>query len=92
MTLPLPNDLSKARDWAAIARLSMEGDEEATVLLLLRDVVIAELEDRLDFNVRAYGKAWTGEGEDTNFLVDAIPGAIIERLRETGHEVVQTHA
>jgi hypothetical protein len=63
------------------ARRSMEGDDEATILSLLRDVVRDGVEDKLDFNVRAYGKAWTGED---------VPDAIIERLREAGFEVVRT--
>lgn len=76
-------------DWSKIARASMDGDEEATVLLLLRDVIRDSVENKLQWNVNAYGMAWTGEGEDTEFLVYDAPGSVLEALREAGFEVVR---
>lgn len=69
------------------AHASMEGDDEATLLLLLRDVIHDSVEDKLQWNVNAYGKAWTGEGEDTEFLVYDAPGSVLEALHEAGFEV-----
>lgn len=59
----------------------MTGDDVLSVLG--HDPVeraIAECHRRLEFNVAAYGKAWTGEGDDTRFIVaplaDELRGAV----------------
>ena len=42
-----------------------------------REAIVTEVYERLGFNVAAYGKAWTGEGEDSEFIVgEAAPKAI----------------
>lgn len=34
-----------------------------------QEAILREVDDHLRFNVAAYGKAWTGEGEDTQFII-----------------------
>lgn len=34
-----------------------------------REAIIEEIDDHLSWNVRAYGKAWTGERDETGFIV-----------------------
>jgi hypothetical protein len=46
----------------------VSGPSEAAVRVA-RDEIVAEVQDHLAFNVAAYGKAWTGESEDTSFVV-----------------------
>jgi hypothetical protein len=63
---------------------SHESNSEQTMLDAVRDVIVSEVEDRLSWNVRAYGKAWTEEHDDTLFIVGDSAGLVIERLREIG--------
>lgn len=48
---------------------------------------VTEVHRRLEFNVAAYGTAWTGEGEDTKWIVqpltDQLRGAV-EALERVG--------
>lgn len=52
--------------------------------------ILKVVDENLDWNLRAYGKAWTGEGEDTEFIVGdsadralaAAYPAILEEIRE----------
>lgn len=69
------------------APIDVSREPEATAASLIKDVVFSCVEDKLDWNVRAYGKAWTGEGEDTEFIVGGVGERAIERLRECGLEI-----
>lgn len=61
--------------------MSNEKPEDAAILRVISDSVT----DHLAWNVNAYGKAWTGEGEDTDFLV----AGTLKALREAGYGVVR---
>jgi hypothetical protein len=63
---------------------SHESHSEQAMLDAVRDVIVSEVEDRLSFNVSAYGKAWTEEHEDTRFIVGDSARLVVERLREIG--------
>jgi hypothetical protein len=62
-------------------------DPDRTAAGLIKNVTESVVGDRLSFNVRAYGKAWTGEDADTEFVCQGIGEAVIERLRECGLEI-----
>ena len=41
------------------------------------DGLVREVNDRIQWNIDAYGKAWTGEDEDTRFIV----GPLLDEIR-----------
>jgi hypothetical protein len=59
---------------------------------LVREAIIAILGDNLDWNVSAYGKAWTGEDEDTEFLVHGAPAAVLDALKAGGYVLAKVCA
>jgi hypothetical protein len=55
-------------------------DPEVTAAMVqaAKNAIVDEVERRLSFNVAAYGKAWTGEYDDTLFIVgDAAQKALV---------------
>jgi hypothetical protein len=55
------------------------------------DELIGEVSKRLQFNLDAYGKVWTGEHEDTAFICRPILDEIV-RLREALKEIAALEA
>lgn len=45
------------------------------------DDLVREVSRRIQFNIEAYGKAWTGEDDDTRFIVGPLLDEI-KRLRD----------
>jgi len=41
------------------------------------DTLVREVSDRIQWNIDAYGKAWTGEDDDTRFIV----GPLLDEIR-----------
>jgi hypothetical protein len=54
---------------------------------VIRAAAAQAVGENLDWNVRAYGKAWTGEGEDTDFIVGDVPKAIVNALYDHGYYI-----
>lgn len=52
------------------------------ILQAMHRAIVAEVGDRLTWNVKAYGKAWTGEDEDTEFVVGVAAQKALDALAE----------
>lgn len=50
-----------------------------------RAEIIAVVESNLAWNLKAYGKAWTGEGEDTEFIVGDAAERVVADLTPLLH-------
>lgn len=55
--------------------------EDTDAVEAVREAIIMEVGKRLDWNVRAYGQAWTGEDGDTEFIVGDSATKVLEAAR-----------
>jgi hypothetical protein len=69
--------------------MELDMTARATAEKAVTDAVVKQVDDNLRWNVSAYGKAWTGEGEDSAFIAGVSIGAdVITALEDEGFRVV----
>lgn len=61
-----------------------------TVKEIINVAVTDEVNRRLNFNVAAYGKPWTGEYADTEFLCAGAADAVVKALMAEGVSIGST--
>lgn len=59
------------------------------IFAAMNEAIVKSVQSHLDFNVAAYGKAWTEEGEDTEFICSGAAECAAAALYGEGFRVVE---
>lgn len=85
-TLPRPSNVDDLEirydgtDWREVPEEAFSAMYEA---------IVKSVDGHLEWNVKAYGKAWTGEGEDTEFLCSGAAECATAALYDLGYRVAR---